>query len=127
MVVNSLYSDQLAYILRFHFAGDAGQITVGSNSNVQDGVLVRSLRAAPGSRSLGTTIGENVTIGHSAVLHGVTVEDEAFIGIGAVLQEGVKASLFLKTFQHCQSTFAAMYSALARKAGNLLILHLFYW
>jgi len=34
-----------------------------------------------------------VTVGHSAVLNGVTIEDEAFIGIGAVLQEGVTVRL----------------------------------
>lgn len=51
---------------------------------------MRSLKAAPGGHALGSSIGSNVTVGHGAVLHGVTVEDEAFIGIGAVLQEGVK-------------------------------------
>lgn len=76
-------------------AGDAGSIVVGENSNLQDGVLVRSLRASPGSRNSGSVIGKNVTVGHGAVLHGVTIEDEAFIGIGSVLREGVKASYIL--------------------------------
>ena len=40
----------------------------------------------------GSSIGDNVTVGHGAVLNGVTIEDEAFIGIGAVLQEGVTVS-----------------------------------
>ncbi|KAJ6305010.1 hypothetical protein OIU78_020535 [Salix suchowensis] len=38
---------------------------------------------------LPTIIGDNVTVGHSAVLHGCTVEDEAFVGAGATLLDGV--------------------------------------
>lgn len=38
---------------------------------------------------LPTIIGDNVTVGHSAVLHGCTVEDEAFVGMGATLLDGV--------------------------------------
>ena len=70
--------------------GDAAKVSVGDHTNLQDGVLVRTLRASPEGRKIGTTIGSRVTVGHGAVLNGVTVEDEAFIGIGAVLQEGVK-------------------------------------
>jgi len=69
--------------------GDAGPISVGKNSNLQDGVIVRTMRASPRGSRCGSSIGDNVTVGHSAVLNGVTIEDEAFIGIGAVLQEGV--------------------------------------
>ena len=72
--------------------GDKGLIKVGSNTNLQDGVLVRSVKASPGSKSQGSTIGDNVTVGHGAVLNGVTIEDEAFIGIGAILQQGVKVA-----------------------------------
>lgn len=73
-------------------AGDKGVVKVGKNSNLQDGVLVRSVKAAPGNTSQGSIIGSNVTIGHGAVLNGVTIEDEAFIGIGAILQQGVTVS-----------------------------------
>ena len=66
---------------------------MGNNTNLQDGVLVRSLKAAPGGSAKGSSIGDNVTVGHVAVLHGVTIEDEAFIGIGAILQDGVKVHL----------------------------------
>lgn len=66
---------------------------MGNNTNLQDGVLVRSLKAAPGGSAKGSSIGDNVTVGHGAVLHGVTIEDEAFIGIGAILQDGVKVHL----------------------------------
>ena len=48
------------------------------------------MRTAPSEHDVGSTIGDNVTIGHSAMLTGVTVGDNAFIGIGATLLEGVQ-------------------------------------
>ena len=73
--------------------GDGGPISIGENSNLQDGVVVRSVKAALGERRLSSTIGSNVTIGHGVVLNAVTIEDEALIGNGATLAEGVKVSL----------------------------------
>lgn len=75
--------------------GDAGRITIGSNSNVQDGAVVRSHLTRLGAGPLpgaqpNTAIGNNVTIGHQASLHGVTIEDGVLIGMGATLLEGVK-------------------------------------
>lgn len=74
--------------------GDAGRITVGSNSNVQDGVVVRThvTHLGPGQMPglhPDTLIGNHVTIGHQASLHGVTIDDEVLIGMGATLLEGV--------------------------------------
>jgi len=60
--------------------GDQGGIIVGADSNVQDGSVVH----ATGGRST-TTIGERVTIGHRAVIHGCTVEDDCLIGMGAIV------------------------------------------
>ena len=62
--------------------GDTDQITVGDDSNVQDGAV---LHADPG---LPCTIGARVTIGHLACVHGCTVEDECLIGIGATILNG---------------------------------------
>jgi carbonic anhydrase/acetyltransferase-like protein (isoleucine patch superfamily) len=62
--------------------GDNETITVGANSNVQDGCVVH---ADPGFPA---TIGREVTVGHRAVLHGCTVADESLIGMGAVLLNG---------------------------------------
>lgn len=61
--------------------GDDGPIRIGPRSNVQDMTVIHVV--AP------TIIGAGVTIGHRAVLHGVTVEDDAMIGIGAILLDGV--------------------------------------
>jgi carbonic anhydrase/acetyltransferase-like protein (isoleucine patch superfamily) len=59
--------------------GDNGAIRVGARVNIQDGAV---LHADPDAY---LTIGDDVTIGHGAVVHGCTVEDEVLIGIGAVV------------------------------------------
>ncbi|VVA91888.1 unnamed protein product [Arabis nemorensis] len=69
--------------------GDVNTVTVGSGTNIQDNSLVHVAKSNLSGKVLPTTIGDNVTIGHSAVLHGCTVEDEALIGMGATLLDGV--------------------------------------
>ncbi|MEQ3550117.1 gamma carbonic anhydrase family protein [Pseudonocardia nematodicida] len=63
--------------------GDFSTITVGAGSNVQDGSV---MHADPG---FPLVVGDNVTIGHRAVVHGCTVENDVLIGMGAVLMNGV--------------------------------------
>jgi carbonic anhydrase/acetyltransferase-like protein (isoleucine patch superfamily) len=62
--------------------GDTEHITIGANSNIQDGCVVH---ADPGFPA---TIGQGVTVGHRAVLHGCTIGDDTLIGMGAVLLNG---------------------------------------
>lgn len=69
--------------------GDVNSISVGSGTNIQDNSLVHVAKSNLSGKVLPTTIGDNVTVGHSAVLHGCTVEDEAFVGMGATLLDGV--------------------------------------
>lgn len=64
--------------------GDIEKITVGSNSNVQDNCTLHC------DFGIELIIGENVTVGHNAVLHGCTVGDDSLIGMGAILLGGVK-------------------------------------
>jgi len=59
--------------------GDNTPIIVGADSNVQEGAMLHSDPGAP------LTIGERCTIGHHAILHGCTVEDEVLIGMGAII------------------------------------------
>lgn len=59
--------------------GDNEWITIGENSNVQDGAV---LHTDPG---LNLTIGANCTIGHKAILHGCIIGDNTLIGMGAVI------------------------------------------
>jgi carbonic anhydrase/acetyltransferase-like protein (isoleucine patch superfamily) len=62
--------------------GDTNSITVGAGSNLQDNVV---LHADPG---FPTTIGNGVSVGHNAVVHGCTVEDNCLIGMGATVMNG---------------------------------------
>jgi carbonic anhydrase/acetyltransferase-like protein (isoleucine patch superfamily) len=64
--------------------GDNEPITVGENSNVQDGAVLHTDAGTP------LTIGSNVTIGHQAMLHGCTIGDNSLIGIGAVVLNGAR-------------------------------------
>lgn len=69
--------------------GDVNNIKVGAGTNIQDNSLVHVAKTSLSGKILPTIIGDNVTIGHSAVLHGCIVEDEAFVGMGATLLDGV--------------------------------------
>ncbi|KAK4269522.1 hypothetical protein QN277_022669 [Acacia crassicarpa] len=69
--------------------GDVNSISVGTGTNIQDNSLVHVAKSNLSGKVLATMIGDNVTVGHSAVLHGCTVEDEAFVGMGATLLDGV--------------------------------------
>ncbi|MEE4278056.1 MAG: gamma carbonic anhydrase family protein [Halieaceae bacterium] len=62
--------------------GDVESIEVGEGSNVQDGAVIHADPGFP------TRIGRNVTVGHSAMLHGCTVGDGSLVGIGAVVLNG---------------------------------------
>ena len=59
--------------------GDTAAITIGDESNVQDGTVVHVDHGVP------CTIGARVAIGHRAVVHGATVEDDCLIAMGAIL------------------------------------------
>jgi len=63
--------------------GDYAAIEVGNESNLQDGVIVHTDQDAP------CRVGARVTVGHRAVLHAATIEDDSLIGIGAILLTGV--------------------------------------
>ena len=62
--------------------GDDGTLTIGKNSNVQDNAV---LHTGPG---LDVVVGRNVSIGHSAVVHGCTVGDGCLIGMHATILNG---------------------------------------
>ena len=60
--------------------GDVNSIRIGSKVNIQDGAVIHTLY----QRSQ-TIIGDNVSIGHNAVVHGATIEDNCLIGMGAIV------------------------------------------
>lgn len=73
-------------------AGDEGKITVGNNTNLQDGTVVRSATSNLGNQILDTIIGSNVTIGHNTTLRSCSIADASLIGMDATILEGVKVS-----------------------------------
>ena len=67
--------------------GDTAAISIGDDSNVQDGTIVHVDHGVP------CTIGARVAIGHRAIVHGATVEDDCLIAMGAVLLNGVHVGM----------------------------------
>lgn len=62
--------------------GDVEPITIGENTNIQDGTIIHVTRG--GGK---TIIGNNVTIGHKALIHACHLMDECFIGMGAIVMD----------------------------------------
>src|SRR3954467_5886546 len=65
--------------------GDVHRVRIGRRSNVQDGTIVHVMK-----ETHPTTIGDDVTIGHAAVVHGCRIEDRCLIGMGAILLNGAR-------------------------------------
>jgi carbonic anhydrase/acetyltransferase-like protein (isoleucine patch superfamily) len=64
--------------------GDVNFIKMGNKVNVQDGACIHGTY-----EKHGTTIGNNVSIGHNALVHGCTIHDNVLIGMGAIVMDGV--------------------------------------
>jgi len=63
--------------------GDTDRIVIGNATNIQDLTMMHADRGAP------CVVGDRVGVGHRAILHGCTVEDECLIGMGSILLNGV--------------------------------------
>ena len=63
--------------------GDVNWIRIGARSNIQDGTIVHVMKDTHP-----TVVGDDVTIGHAAVIHGCTIEDRCLIGMGAIVLNG---------------------------------------
>ena len=64
--------------------GDVNSIVVGRRTNIQDGCVVHVMGGTHA-----TAIGDEVTVGHAAVLHGCTISNRCLIGMGAIVLNGV--------------------------------------
>ena len=65
--------------------GDVNSISIGNKVNVQDGAVIHCTY-----KKAKTVIGNNVSIGHNAIVHGCTLEDNVLIGMGAIVMDHVK-------------------------------------
>lgn len=66
--------------------GDVNYIRIGEKTNIQDGTIIHVSRA----KEFSTIIEKEVTVGHSATIHGCYIETGSLIGIGAIILDGVK-------------------------------------
>ncbi len=64
--------------------GDTNRITVGARSNIQDGTIVHVNAGAEWA----CVVGDDVTIGHAAIIHACRLHDRAFVGMGATVLDG---------------------------------------
>lgn len=65
--------------------GDVDDVNIGRRTNVQDRAVIHVT-----TKKFSTVIGDEVTIGHGAILHGCTVHDRVLIGIGAIVLDGAE-------------------------------------
>ena len=63
--------------------GDVNAITMGDRVNIQDGAVIHCTY-----QKFATSIGNNVSIAHNAIVHGCTIEDKVLIGMGAIVMDG---------------------------------------
>jgi carbonic anhydrase/acetyltransferase-like protein (isoleucine patch superfamily) len=63
---------------------DKDRITIGDRSNVQDNCIVHTSKGYP------VTVGCEVSVGHGAILHGCTIQDQVLVGMGAVVLNGAR-------------------------------------
>ncbi|HXB31705.1 MAG TPA: gamma carbonic anhydrase family protein, partial [Puia sp.] len=65
--------------------GDVNSIRVGNKVNIQDGCVIHCTY-----QKANTVIGNNVSIGHNAIVHGCTIQDNVLIGMGSVIMDGAE-------------------------------------
>lgn len=65
--------------------GDVNSIRIGNKVNIQDGAVIHCTY-----EKTKTIIGDNVSIGHNAIVHGCTVEDNVLIGMGAIVMDNAR-------------------------------------
>lgn len=63
---------------------DENTVTIGENTNIQDGSVIHICKDHP------TVVGKNVTVGHKALIHGCTIGDNTLIGMGSIVLDGAE-------------------------------------
>ena len=82
IVGNVITGDDCSFWFNTVVRGDVNFIKLGHKVNVQDGACIHCTY-----QKCGTTIGNNVSIGHNAIVHGCTVHDNVLIGMGAIVMD----------------------------------------
>ena len=75
--------------------GDVNRIRIGARTNIQDGTVLHVDSPHPGAEAgHPTLIGEEVLIGHLAMVHGCILHDRSFVGLGAIVMDGCEIESF---------------------------------
>lgn len=79
--------------------GDVEKVRIGNNTNIQDNSVIHVTRAhhvanKTGDKGAPTIIGDNVTVGHNAIIHACIIEDNAFVGMGSVVMDQARIEPF---------------------------------
>ena len=82
VVGNVVMGDDCSVWFNTVIRGDVNSITIGNKVNVQDGAIIHCTY-----QKAKTDIGNNVSIGHNAIVHGCTLEDNVLIGMGAIVMD----------------------------------------
>lgn len=82
IVGDVMTGDQCSFWFNTVVRGDVNFIKMGNKVNVQDGACIHCTY-----QKCGTTIGNNVSIGHNAIIHGCTLHDNVLIGMGAIVMD----------------------------------------
>ncbi|MEM6161064.1 gamma carbonic anhydrase family protein [Erwinia sp. P6884] len=70
--------------------GDVNKVEIGKRSNIQDGSVLHVTHKSPANpEGYPLIVGEDVTVGHKAMLHGCTIGDRVLVGMGSILLDGV--------------------------------------
>ena len=77
-------ADEVSVWYQAVLRGDSDSLSIGAGSNIQDAAVLHADAGFP------LVLGERVTVGHHAMLHGCTVGDESLIGIGAIVLNGAR-------------------------------------
>lgn len=62
--------------------GDMAKVEIGDDTNIQDGAVIHT------NSNLPSIIGSGVTVGHNAIIHAATIEDDVLIGMGSIILDG---------------------------------------
>ena len=86
---NAVLGDDVSIWPKAVLRGDMNSIHVGARSNIQDGAVLHITHDGPFTpKGFPVRVGEDVTIGHSAVIHACTIHDRVLIGMGAIVLDG---------------------------------------
>ena len=82
LIGDLMLGDQCSVWYQAVIRGDVNAIRIGNRVNIQDGAVIHATY-----EKAGTTIGDDVSIGHNAIVHGCTLEDSVLVGMGSIIMD----------------------------------------